>query len=401
MSTSVSRRAALAGGAAIGLGAAGLALGGPASAAEAGAAAPAHSGGPLRVSSEPYGTTKGGQRVERWVFGDDVLRVAMITYGATITSIEVPDRHGRRGNVALGLRTLAEYETVSPYFGATIGRYANRIAGGRFTLDGRRYQVPVNNPPDHPVNALHGGPGGFSTRVWTAAEVRRPHEVGVRFSLVSPDGDQGFPGTLRTEVEYVVTDAAELEIHYTATTDAPTVVNLTNHVYFNLAGESSGDVYDHLVQIRASRFTPIDAVSIPLGPQRDVAGTPFDFRTPHAIGERITVPDQQILNGLGYDHDFVLDAGLDRSRTPVVTVTEPTTGRVLRTYTDQPGVQFYTGNFLTGSLVGTGGRTYRQGAGFTLETQHFPDSPNQPSYPSTVLRPGQTFTSRTVYRFSA
>lgn len=394
----ITRRSALAAAAAGGLLASAVGGAAPASANGKGRGG---GGGTPTTSSEPFGTTKGGHAVERWTFGHDGLRVTMITYGATIQSVLVPDRRGKVADVSLGQRTLAEYEALTTFFGATIGRYANRIAKGRFTLDGKTYQVPVNDPGTNPQNALHGGPEGFNTRVWAAEAITADGEAGVRFTLVSPDGDQGFPGELTTTAEYVVTSDTQLVIRYRATTTAPTVLNLTNHVYLNLAGESSGDVYGHELQIAASRFTPIDAVSIPLGPQQDVAGTPFDFREPHAIGERITVPDQQVLNALGYDHNWVFDDGVDRDRTPVVVARDPGSGRMVETFTDQPGVQFYSGNFLTGSLVGQGGRTYRQGAGFTLETQHFPDSPNQPDYPSTVLRPGQEFTSWTRYRFSA
>ena len=397
-STHLSRRSALAAAAAGGLLATAVGRAAPARANGGGAAG---GGGTPTTSSEPFGTTRGGQAVERWTFGHDGLRVTMLTYGATIQSVLVPDARGEVADVSLGQRTLAEYEALTTFFGATIGRYANRIAKGRFTLDGRTYQVPVNDPGTNPQNALHGGPEGFNTRVWDAEALQGDGEAGVRFTLVSPDGDQGFPGELTTVVEYAVTSDSQLVIRYRATTTAPTVLNLTNHVYLNLAGESSGDVYDQELQIAASRFTPIDAVSIPLGPQRDVAGTPFDFREPHPIGERITVPDEQVLNALGYDHNWVFDDGVDRERTPVVVARDPHSGRVVETFTDQPGVQFYSGNFLTGSLVGQGGRTYRQGAGFTLETQHFPDSPNQPDYPSTALRPGEEFTSWTRFRFSA
>ncbi len=400
----LTRRAALAVAATGGLVAAGVGRAGAARANPSpGGGSGGGAGGSWRptTSSEGFGTTKGGEAVERWTFGHDGLRVTMLTYGATIQSLLVPDAHGDVADVSLGQKTLAEYEALTTFFGATIGRYANRIKGGRFSIDGRGYQVPVNDPGTNPQNALHGGPKGFNTRVWDAEAVERDGEAGVRFSLVSADGDQGFPGELTVHVEYVVTSGAELAIRYSATTTAPTVLNLTNHVYFNLAGESSGDVYGQELQITASRFTPIDAVSIPLGPQRDVAGTPFDFRDAHAIGERIRVPDEQILNALGYDHNWVFDDGVDRDATPVVVARDPESGRCVETFTDQPGVQFYSGNFLTGSLVGPGGTTYRQGAGFTLETQHFPDSPNQPGYPTTVLRPGEEFTSWTRFRFSA
>ena len=384
----------------VGLGAVAATVVGASAAEGAEAFRPGRGGGRLTVTSEHFGTTKGGRAVRRWRFGNGALRVWMLDYGATIQRLETPDRHGRKADVVLGQRTLAEYEALDTYFGATIGRYANRIAKGRFTLDGTTHQIPVNDPGTAPVNALHGGPDGFDDRVWDAVAIRRDDRVGVAFSLVSPDGDQGFPGTLRITVEYTVDAHARLRIDYRATTDQATVVNFTNHAYFNLAGESSGDVYDHRVTIPANRFTPIDATSIPLGPQRAVSGSPFDFRTPHTIGSRIRVPDQQILNALGYDHNWVLSGAEHVNGLRLAArVTEPTTRRALECWTDQPGVQFYTGNFLTGKYIGPGNRTYRQGAGFTLETQHFPDSPNQPSYPSTVLRPGDTFRSRTRFDF--
>ena len=361
---------------------------------------PGKHGGRLTVTSEPFGTTKDGKAVRRWRFGNAALTVWMLDYGATIQRLVMRDAQGRRPNITLGQSTLAEYEALDTYFGATIGRYANRIKGGTFVLDGTTYRIPVNDPGDDPKNALHGGPDGFNRRVWDAEAISHGDRVGVRFSLVSPAGDQGFPGTLKVTVEYTVDPDARLSIAYRATTDAPTVLNLTNHAYFNLAGESSGDVYDHLVTIPARRYTPIDALSIPLGPLAPVAGTPFDFRTPHAIGERIRDPHPQILNALGYDHNWVLDGTPAHDGLHLAArVVEPRTRRALECWTDQPGVQFYTGNFLTGSLVGPGHRTYRQGSGFTLETQHFPDSPNRPSYPSTVLRPGRTFRSRTRFDF--
>ena len=360
---------------------------------------PMTSRAPLSTSVEPWGTTRGGEAVSRWVFGDDVLRVSMITYGATVTRIDTVDARGGVADVALGLDTLERYEDDSPYFGATVGRYANRIAGGRFTLDGAAHQVPVNDPGTDPVNALHGGPDGFDSRVWDAEAIRREHEAGVAFTLRSPDGDQGFPGALDVRVEHTVSDTADWTIRYTATTDAPTVVNLTNHVYLNLAGEDGGGVDDHELLVRADRFVPVDATSIPLGPYRDVTGTPFDLREPRRVGEGVRTPDEQVLTALGYDHSWVFSEGLDRARVPVVEVFEPRTGRVLLVGTDQPGVQVYTANLLDGSLVGPGGRTYRQGSALTLETQHLPDSPNQDAYPTTVLRPGQTFTSWTRYSF--
>lgn len=368
-------------------------LGATALAATAGTADAAPHHGGLRVSSEPFGTMPDGTAVRRFTFGSDHgVLVQMLTYGATIQTLRAPDRRGRTDNIVLGMRTLDEYRALDTYFGATIGRYANRIADGRFTLDGTTYQIPPNDNG----NALHGGPEGFNTKVWDATEVRRHDAVGVRFELTSPDGDMGFPGTLKVSVTYTVNVRAELVIHYLATTDKPTIVNLTNHAYFNLAGEGSGDVSGHRMRLAASRYTTIDAESIPLGPLPTVAGTPFDFRHATPVGARIREGVEQIQNAHGYDHNWVLDGG---GRRPFVVITEPTTGRVLEAVTDQPGVQFYSGNFLDGSLTGISGHTYRQGDGLTLETQHFPDSPNHPDYPSTVLRPGQTYDTTTTYRF--
>jgi len=315
----------------------------------------------------------------------------------------VPDRAGRFENVALGFSTLADYVensthpaeggSGSTYFGATIGRYANRIANGKFTLDGRAYHLPKNNAP----NTLHGGPDAFNTRVWDATTEKGQGFVALKLAYTDPDGHNGFPGTVETEVTYQLTDDNELRIDYRATTDEPTVINLTNHTYFNLAGEGSGDIYDQQLKINADAYTPTDETLIPTGEISPVAGTPFDFRAMKPIGRDIRDDNEQLVLAHGYDHNFVLDG----SGTRLVSVAEdPKSGRVLLTYTDQPGVQFYTGNFLVGDLVGTGGDTYRQSDGFTLETQHFPDSPNQPDFPSTVLKPGEEFTSTTIYGFS-
>lgn len=353
----------------------------------------ASAGNGLDIGSEPFGTMPDGTPVVRYTFGSATGVLAqMITYGATIQTLSAPDAAGRTGNIVLGLPTLAEYRAATTYFGATIGRYANRVKDGSFTLDGTTYRIPRNDNG----NALHGGPEGFHTRVWEATEVVTDTAVGVRFGLASPDGDMGFPGTLHVTVTYTVTAANELVIHYVASTDRPTVVNLTNHVYFNLAGEGSGDVYGHEIRIDADRYAPVDAEAIPLGVLAPVAGTPFDFRRPAPIGARIRDGVEQIANAQGYDHNWVLNGSGMRT---VCVVTEPTTGRVLETATDQPGLQFYTSNFLDATLTGTGGRMYRQSDGFTLETQHFPDSPNRPDYPSTVLRPGQRYDTTTVYRF--
>ncbi len=317
------------------------------------------------------------------------MRVRILAYGAIVQSIEVPDRDGRTANVALGFPGPEGYAAhPDPYFGAVVGRYANRIAGGRFTLDGTRYAVPVNNGP----NSLHGGETGFDKRTWTAS----PSATAVELTLVSPDGDQGYPGTLTASVTYSLSPDNALTAQYRATTDGPTVVNLTNHGYVNLAGEGSGTIEDHLLQINAAHYTPVDETLIPTGEIAPVAGTPFDFRQPTPIGARVRAADPQLLRAQGYDHNWVLDgSGL---RVAAV-VSEPVRGRTLTVSTTEPGLQFYSGNFLDGTFTGTGGRAYRQGDGLALETQHFPDSPNRPDFPSTVLRPGEEYRSTTVYAF--
>ncbi|HEY6737329.1 MAG TPA: aldose epimerase family protein [Actinopolymorphaceae bacterium] len=347
----------------------------------------------LELRREPFGTTPEGVDVERYVFSNGRgVEVGMLTYGATIHTLLAPDRYGRPANITLGLPTLEDYIAHSPYFGATIGRYGNRIAEARFTLDGKTYQIPANDGE----NALHGGTKGFDKYVWSAREVREPDRIGVAFTLVSPDGDMGFPGELTTTVTYTLDRRNRLRIDYHATTTAPTVVNLTNHAYFNLAGEGETSIHDHILKLSADRFTPVDDVLIPTGELAGVAGTPFDFRRPRPIGELIRSGHEQTVRGRGYDHNYVL---VGTGSKHVATVLEPRSGRKLTVHTTEPGVQFYSGNFLDGTLLGTSGRAYRQGDGFCLETQHFPDSPNQPNFPSTVLRPGRAYTSTTVYTF--
>ncbi|GAB3425168.1 aldose epimerase family protein [Flindersiella endophytica] len=349
----------------------------------------------MRISKEPFGTTPDGKQVDQYVFSNGRgVEVGMITFGATIHTLTAPDRRGRTDNITLGFPTLEGYLENSPYFGSTIGRYGNRIALGRFTIDGVTYQIPPNNGD----NALHGGPVGFNKHVWTAKEVRSDDAIGVEFTDVSPDGDQGFPGTLTAVVTYTLNTKNQLRIDYKVTTDKKTVQNLTNHAYWNLSGEGSSAIYDHVLQINASRYTPVDAGLIPLGTLPSVGGTPFDFRRPHTIGERIRHGDEQLMLGLGYDHNFVLDgSGLKL----VARVFDPDSGRKMTIHTTEPGVQFYSGNFLDGTIYGTGGRQYREGDGFALETQHFPDSPNQPTFPSTLLSPGQTYRSTTIHTFAA
>ncbi|HKT06219.1 MAG TPA: aldose epimerase family protein [Rugosimonospora sp.] len=346
------------------------------------------------MTKEPWGGTPEGA-VERYTLSNERgTTVRVLSYGGIVQSIEVPDRDGHLANVALGFDNLADYQEKSPYFGAITGRYANRIARGRFTLDGVGYEVPVNDG----TNSLHGGAVGLDKHIWDAEALAADAEPALALQYVSPAGDQGYPGTLRMTVTYTLTAGDALRIDYLAGTDATTVVNLTNHTYFNLAGEGSGAVYDHVLQLHADRYTPVDGALIPTGELAPVAGTPMDFTAPVPIGARIRDNFGQLLRGTGYDHNWVL-RGDSGGLAVAARVEEPASGRVLTVHTDQPGIQFYTGNFLTGALVGTGGRAYRQGDAFALETQHFPDSPNQPEFPSTVLRPGEVYRTTTVYEF--
>ncbi|WP_208867385.1 aldose epimerase family protein [Streptomyces himastatinicus] len=375
--------------------AAGAAAAGPAYASTGGASGKERAVTEHAVK-EHFGTLADGTKVDRWTIENGRTRLSVLSYGGVVQTLEIPDRHGHRANVSLGFADLDAYVASSPYFGALIGRYGNRIARGTFTLDGKAYQLPVNDGP----NSLHGGDKGFDKRVWTVEPFRKGPDVGLTLRRVSPDGEMGYPGALTVRVDYTLTAAGDFRIDYEATTDKATVVNLTNHTYYNLAGEGSGSIYDHRLQIAASRYTPVDKTLIPTGELAKVAGTPFDFRRAKEIGRDIREAHQQVLYGQGIDHNFALDKGLTRRPEHIVTVTEPESGRVMKIATTEPGVQFYTGNFLTGTFAGTSGQVYRQGDGFCLETQHFPDSPNQPSFPSTVLRPGDTYRSTTVHSFS-
>ena len=348
--------------------------------------------------AEPWGVLPDGSPVERWTLVNGEVTARVLTYGGILQSLEFPDHRGRVRNVVLGFSDLEGYldgNNPGPYFGALIGRFGNRIAKGRFTLDGVEHQLPLNDGP----NTLHGGTDSFDKRLWSAVPVFGDHTVGLRLSLDSPDGDQGFPGNLHVEVTCTLDRFAQLSIDYLATTDAATVVNLTNHTYWNLAGEGSGSVLDHELTIHADGFTPVDDTLIPTGEIAPVAGTPLDFRRPTKIGARIRQPYQQILFAQGYDHNWVLDRTGDGLEEAVV-LHDARSGRTLTVSTTEPGLQFYSGNFLDGTLVGTGGGTYRQGDGLALETQHFPDSPNQPDFPSTVLRPGEEYRSTTVLALS-
>lgn len=355
------------------------------------------------LSKQAYGVTADGQAVTEYTLANaNGVEVKIITYGGVITAVRVPDRKGEGANIVLGCANLADYETKSSstYFGSITGRYANRIGGGRFTLEGVEHQLDLNNGPA----TLHGGLKGFDKVVWEVTrEIDDAREAGIELHYLSPDGDQHFPGALDTTVTYVLDEQNELRVDYRATTDKPTHVNLTNHTYWNLAGEGSGPIYDHVLQLNADRYTPVDKDAIPLGPLESVEGTPFDFRTPAPVGARIRMNDRQLVFGKGYDHNWVLARPSfdDTTLMQAAVLRDERSGRVLEVWTTEPGIQFYSGNFLDASIYGASGHAYRQGEGLALETQHFPDSPNQPQYPSTVLRPGETYASTTVFKFYA
>src|ERR1700674_107842 len=344
-----------------------------------------------RVAKQAFGHTSEGIPVHLYALADGKVAVRIMTYGGIIVSRRTPDRNGKLDDVVLGYDSVEKYTAQTPYFGAIVGRYANRIAHGSFRLDGQTYSIPKNDGD----NSLHGGIRGFDKVVWGAKQI----QDGVELTYVSKDRDQGFPGTLTTTVRYTLSGSA-LRIEYSATTDKDTVLNLTNHSYFNLAGQGKGDVLGHVLKIDASRMTSVDATLIPTGELKSVAGTPFDFRTPHAIGERINADDVQLRLGKGYDHNFVLDHPPGQLA-EAAEAYEPTTGRILRVLTTEPGVQLYTGNFLDGSITGKEGRVYNRRFAFCLETQHFRGSPNHPAFPSTELKPGQKFHSVTVFEFTA
>jgi aldose 1-epimerase len=348
-----------------------------------------------RLTRTAFGTTGDGKSVDLFTLTNAAgIEVRAMTYGATILSLRVPDRQGRLDDIVLGYPTLAGYLEKSPYFGAIVGRYGNRIAKGRFRLDGKSHQLTTNDGPNH----LHGGAKGFDKVVWTADTSQRDSSATLIMSYTSPAGEEGYPGTLQARVTYTLTDRNELRVDYFATTDAPTPVNLTQHSYFNLAGQGAGDILGHTLLIAADRYTPVDSTLIPTGEIAPVAGTPFDFRTATAIGARIEQNDVQLKRGRGYDHNWVLNR-TDPGLVLAARLTEPATGRTLEVLTTEPGIQFYSGNFLDGTIAGKDGRVYRHRYGLCLETQHFPDSPNHPNFPSTILRPGQEYRSTTVFRF--
>lgn len=352
-----------------------------------------------RFEIRPFGTTPAGDAVDLITLtSPSGIELDVTTYGGIVTRLVVPDREGRLADVVLGHEGLKAYVAGTPYFGAIVGRYANRIAAGRFTLDGVEYELARNDGPNH----LHGGTRGFDKVVWSAEPYSTGSEAGVALTHVSSDGDEGYPGELSVRVTYALTGDGELRIDYEATTDAPTIVNLTHHGYWNLAGHETDDILGHELTVRADRFTPVDETLIPTGELRSVEGTPFDFREATAIGARIEADDEQLAFGGGYDHNFVLKGWEnDGALRSAAVLRDPASGRVMEVLTTEPGLQLYSGNFLDGSDIGKGGIAYEHRGGLCLETQHFPDSPNQPGFPSTVLRPGETYRSTTVYRFTA
>jgi aldose 1-epimerase len=340
--------------------------------------------------------TPQGESVDLYTLGSDVgVRAQVMTYGGTILGIEVPDRSGVRDNVVLSLPSLAAYAGQDSYLGALVGRYANRIGGASFILDGTRYELARNDGD----NCLHGGRVGFNKAVWRVVDRTDSPEPRLTLRHESPDGDQGFPGAVIIDVTFMVCGGNSLRISYRAESSSPTVINFTNHTYFNLGGAACGDILNHEVVIAAERFIPVDAKLIPTGEMRAVAGTPFDFREAHPIGARIDAPDDQLAAALGYDHNFVLHPLSSDEPRFAARAREPRSGRVLEVHTTEPGLQFYSGNHLDETLRGPKGKIYGRHAGVCFEAQHFPDSPNHPAFPSTVLRPGERFASTTEYRF--
>jgi aldose 1-epimerase len=352
------------------------------------------------IAQKPFGQLPDGRVVTLYTLtGSHGFAVEVMNYGSTIVSIRTPDRSGKLADVALGFSNLRDYLEKSPFFGAVVGRFANRIAHAKFTLGGKEYALAANNTPGGMPCSLHGGNVGFDKVLWQAETSQVDGRPALRLSYLSKDGEEGFPGNLKVLVLYSIGKDNGLRIDYEATTDAPTIVNLSNHSYFNLKGEGEGDILGHVLTFRAKHYTPVDKGLIPTGEIATVKGTPFDFTKPRRIGERVEANDEQLKYGGGYDHNWVLDrkgTGLELA----ATVYEPTSGRVMEILTTEPGLQFYSGNFLDGTIVGKSGKPYVHRSSVVLETQHYPDSINHPKFPSTVLRPGETFRSSTVFRFS-
>jgi aldose 1-epimerase len=348
------------------------------------------------IAAKPFGTTSQGEKVTQYTLTNAKgASVSIITYGGIVTSLKVTDRNGKLADVVLGFKSLSEYEKKSPYFGCLVGRYGNRIAKGEFTLEGQTYHLATNNNGQ----SLHGGLMGFDKVVWNAVPAETRQGPSLKLTYVSKDGEEGYPGNLSVTATYTLTNKNELKLVFRAKTDKATVVNLTHHSYFNLAGQGSGDILGHVVTIHADKYTPVDQVLIPTGKIAQVKGTPFDFRKPTAIGARINAENPQLKNGKGYDHNWEADK-LPGHLGLIAKVEEPKSGRVMEVISTEPGVQFYSGNFLDGTLIGKGGKVYGFRNGFCFEPQHFPDSPNHKSFPSTVLRPGETYRNTIIYRFS-
>ncbi|MDT0649499.1 aldose epimerase family protein [Autumnicola edwardsiae] len=348
------------------------------------------------IEKSDFGTTPQGEQVEMYTLKNTGgMEVKIITYGGRITSLKAPDKNGDYEDVVLGFDTIEQYSEDNPYFGALVGRYGNRIAGGKFSLDGEEYELAQNNGENH----LHGGEKGFDKVIWDATPEEGENSSSLKLTYTSEDMEEGYPGKLETTVTYTLTDDNSLDVKYEATTDKKTIVNLTQHAYFNLSGDFSETILDHIVTINADQFVPVDESLIPTGEIREVAGTPFDFREPKAVGEEINADNEQIMRGGGYDHNWVLN-NQDSGMRMAASAYEPDSGRFLEVFTDEPGMQLYTGNFLNGSLPAQGGGNYEKRTGICFETQHYPDTPNQEGFPSVVLEPGEKYTSNTSFRFS-
>ncbi|RKS99590.1 aldose epimerase family protein [Flavobacterium sp. 123] len=350
----------------------------------------------VTIAKSAYGTTEKGEKVDSYKLTNQKgMEVNIITYGGIISSLKVPNKAGKSEEVVIGFNSLDQYMKANPYFGALIGRYGNRIAKGKFTLDGKEYSLAINNEP----NALHGGPEGFHRVVWTAEEAKGGDSASLKLKYVSKDMEEGYPGNLTVFVTYTLHNDNSLDVLYEATTDKKTVVNLTQHSYFNLSSDFSKPILDHEITIDADKLVPVAATLIPTGKLTDVTNTPFDFRKPKAIGAAIEAKDEQLKNGLGYDHCWVLN-NQGKGERFAASAYEATSGRLLEVYTDQPGIQFYSGNFLDGTLPMRNGGTYARRTGFCLETQHYPDSPNQKDFPTTVLNPDENYKTKTTFKFS-